>query len=67
MRNLWEEDVPFDYSTVEDEEEEKSIKSYCENSGYKYFSHFISGLYYKFDDTVINEDNSVSLNILINT
>ncbi len=64
---MWEEKVQFDYSTITFPNEKESIESYCENSGYKYFSHFVSGLNYNFDDTVINEDNSVSLNILINT
>ena len=63
LRRLWEENVPFDYSKI-DGDEKISVKNYCKNSGYKYFSHFVSGHNYDFKETLIT-DNAVSLEILL--
>ena len=63
LRRIWEEDVPFDNTRKDDEK--NSIEKYCENSGYKYFSHFVSGNNYEFKNmkTYINEGNAVSFEI----
>ena len=59
LRRIWEEEVPFDESKVKDEE----IK-YCKNSGYKYFSHFVSGNNYDFKGSLI-PGNALSFEILL--
>ena len=60
---MWEEEVPFKYDGTDDKEE-SSIETYCKNSGYKYFSHFVYGNKYEFSKTLI-EGNAVSFIILL--
>ena len=50
---MWEEDVPYKGRTGEDSGDKKSIK-HCDNSGYKYFIHYISGLPYDSSDIIDN-------------
>jgi hypothetical protein len=64
LRRLWEEEVPFNYNDITDPDEKKSIKKYCKNSGYKYFSHFVSGNNYEFKGSLIG-GNAVSFEILL--
>ena len=42
-----------------------SVEKYCKNSGYKYFSHFVSESNYEFKNmkTSINQGNAVSFEI----
>ena len=64
LRRLWKEEVPFNYNDIADDNEKKSIEDYCKNSGYKYFSHFVSGNNYEFKGTLI-DGNAVSFEILL--
>ena len=58
LRQIWEENVPFNYSTIEGEVKD-SVEKYCKKSGYKYFSHFVSGHNYEFNEILI-DGNAVS-------
>ena len=59
LRRIWEEDVQFNDDSFPTDEKE-SLDTYCINSGYKYFSHFIYGNFYEFKGQII-EGNAVSI------
>jgi hypothetical protein len=49
LRQIWEENVPFDKKNREKEEID-DIEDHCEHSSYKYYIFFVSGQTYNFQE-----------------
>ena len=60
LRKMWEENVPFDESSIKDSTEEDDFE-HCKNSNFKYLIYHVTGEYYNFtQESNMNYGNAVS-------
>ena len=52
---MWEENVPYNGRTGDEDSGDKKSIEHCNKSGYKYFIHYISGLPYDSSDIINNK------------
>ena len=57
---MWEENVPFDESSIKDSKERDDFE-HCKNSNFKYLIYHVTGEYYNFtQESNMNYGNAVS-------